>query len=67
MFKWGKTPIKPILKNGVFMYEFTIGIQHNVFGLVPIKALLYYNEKTNKMCFRFKNSSKYSTCSIYPY
>ena len=67
MFKWGKTPIKPILKNGVFMYEFTIGIQHNIFGLVPIKALLYYNERTNKMCFRFKNSSKYSTCSIYPY
>lgn len=67
MFKWGKTPIKPILKNGVFMYEFTIGIQHNIFGLVPIKALLYYNEKTNQMCFRFKNSSKYSTCSIYPY
>ncbi len=67
MFKWGKTPIKPILKNGVFMYEFTIGIQHNVFGLVPIKVLLYYNESTNQMCFRFKNSSKYSTCSIYPY
>lgn len=67
MFKWGKTPIKPILKNSVFMYEFTIGIQHNIFGLVPIKALLYYNEKTNEMCFRFKNSSKYSTCSIYPY
>lgn len=67
MFKWGKTPIKPILKNGVFMYEFIIGIQHNVFGLVPIKALLYYKENTNEMCFRFKNSSKYSTCSIYPY
>lgn len=66
-FKWGHKPIKPILKNGVFMYEFTIGIQHNIFGLVPIKVLLYYNEKTNEMCFRFKNSSKYSTCSIYPY
>lgn len=68
MFKWGKTPIKPILKNSVFMYEFTIGIQHPLFGLVPINAILYYKENNPAgMYFRFKNSSEFSTCSINPY